>query len=238
LTPAICLQMSLLSAALTNFFVVFYPGQIRKYATMFLYYVFLIFLLNIHVLELQGMESIDTFSDRFKSALQEQDMFKVMELFTAHIDGRKGIFQFLMAIARGAKDSVEKSILKGVEINVKIKDGLQPIHLAVLSENLEVVNLLMQHGANIHAKDDFGRESLHLASFGSKKELILLLITHGASIKAADNKGKLPIDYAYEYDHPEYANLLSKNPAEKSVLFSLEPGLEELLSGSNRQRSF
>ena len=75
-------------------------------------------------------------------------------------------------------------------------EGAQPLHLAVLKGNAEVVNLLLGNGAQIDlvAKNKDKATPLHWAVFFQKKGMVSLLIESGANINSLDVHGFTPTD--------------------------------------------
>ena len=75
-------------------------------------------------------------------------------------------------------------------------EGAQPLHLAVLKGNAEIVNLLLGNGAQIDlvAKNKDKATPLHWAVFFQKKGMVALLIESGSNINALDAHGFTPTD--------------------------------------------
>ena len=75
-------------------------------------------------------------------------------------------------------------------------EGAQPLHLAVLKGNAEIVNLLLGNGAQIDlvARNKDKATPLHWAVFFQKKGMVSLLIESGANINALDVHGFTPTD--------------------------------------------
>lgn len=75
-------------------------------------------------------------------------------------------------------------------------EGAQPLHLAVLKGNAEIVNLLLGNGAQIDlvARNKDKATPLHWAVFFQKKGMVSLLIESGANINALDAHGFTPTD--------------------------------------------
>jgi len=85
-------------------------------------------------------------------------------------------------------------------INEKKDDGFTALHLAVVNEYLEVVELLIHEGkADIHAQNSKLQSSLHLAVLEQNMELVQLLIKEGASLEMADKDGDTPLHEAVRY---------------------------------------
>ena len=108
----------------------------------------------------------------------------------------------LTAIDKENISIIQQHIDAGTNINeYPIPEGLafegaQPLHLAVLKGNSEIVNLLLGNGAQIDivAKNKDKATPLHWAVFFQKKGMVSLLIESGANINALDVHGFTPTD--------------------------------------------
>jgi len=76
-------------------------------------------------------------------------------------------------------------------------DGLRPIHCAVRTGLVELVELLIQHGANVDAADIFGNRPLHDAVCHGLN-VVQLLVQHGAKLNVQNIDGKTPLHIAIE----------------------------------------
>ncbi|XVE63752.1 hypothetical protein DITRI_Ditri07aG0045400 [Diplodiscus trichospermus] len=70
------------------------------------------------------------------------------------------------------------------------------LHLACLTTDIGMVELLLQYGANTNASDSRGRAPLHLSIIGRKFEITKLLLTRGADPHAVDAEGNTPLQLA------------------------------------------
>ena len=108
----------------------------------------------------------------------------------------------LTAIDEGNITILKQHIDAGTNINdYPIPEGLpfegaQPIHLAVLKDNAEIMKMLLENGAQIDlkAKDENEATPLHWAAFFALKDMVSLLIESGAPINALDANGATPLD--------------------------------------------
>lgn len=85
---------------------------------------------------------------------------------------------------------------KGVDVNARSRRG-SPLLMAIQSQSLPAVNLLLSRGADPRIADQMGNTPLHIAAQNpATAELIKLLITNGASPNAINMEGKTPLHVA------------------------------------------
>ena len=90
-------------------------------------------------------------------------------------------------------------------------EGAEPLNLAVLKGNAEIVQLLLVNGADIEIKAENKDKAtpLHWAAFFHQEEMASLLIKSGANVNSIDANGLTPLDSA------TYSKLTVMNHAEK-----------------------
>jgi Ankyrin repeats (3 copies) len=98
---------------------------------------------------------------------------------------------------------VEDTQRVNVDINTADERyGATALHYACIggSDNVELVQLLLEHGANVHAQQRKGRSNedtaLHHASAKNHVNVARLLLQHGASITVQNKAGQTPVDVA------------------------------------------
>ena len=81
--------------------------------------------------------------------------------------------------------------------------GASAMHLAVLKDNSEIVQILLDNGANIDIKafDEFKGSPLEWAAFFGIKDMAVFLVESGAGINAKNVYGTTPLD-ATSSDNP------------------------------------
>ena len=105
---------------------------------------------------------------------------------------------------------------KGANIEAENVIGLRPIHCAVRTGIVELVELLIQHGANVDAEDVFGNRPLHDAvSHGL--DVVQLLIQSGAKLDVQNTDGKTPLHIAVERQLSDVIRLLFEKHADSTL---------------------
>jgi len=98
-----------------------------------------------------------------------------------------------------------RSLLEnGADVEAENVDGLRPIHYAVRTGLVDLVELLIQHGANVDAADVHGNRPLHDAVCHGL-DVVQLLVRHGASLNVQNVDGKTPLHVAVERQQSEVA---------------------------------
>jgi len=134
---------------------------------------------------------------------------EIVELFLHDKANVSAVFS--SAVQSGNKKVVEQIIGLGVDVNVKDKHGLTPLHYAVHVRSKDIVQFLIDNGADVDAADEYGLTPLHYATKQGHINIAELLIAQGARLDIKDNAGRAPIHYAAE------AAYAASNPQEWSV---------------------
>ncbi|GAB5355518.1 hypothetical protein AAMO2058_000212400 [Amorphochlora amoebiformis] len=100
--------------------------------------------------------------------------------------------------AREGEFKEAESLLEGgADVNVKNNEGLTPLHLAIVSNRQEVVQLLLNYRANPAFKDAQGDTSLHLAmQKGTPGILQDLCKAKDSDVDVPNHNGVLPLEIA------------------------------------------
>jgi ankyrin repeat protein len=69
-----------------------------------------------------------------------------------------------------------------VDVNIRTEDGASPIHYAVLGNNLEAVEALVNAGAEINAEINGGRTAFHIAISINSPTILLYLLDSNAAV--------------------------------------------------------
>jgi cytohesin len=118
------------------------------------------------------------------------------------------------AIKAGLPDEVRTLIADGVDVNQPFEDGISPIHAAIINNQEEIVDLLLQANANPNVPDTtIGASPLHLAALYGRVNIINLLIKKGANVNAIMKFDISPLLVAAQFKQPEVIEVLIKNKA-------------------------
>ncbi|KAB8766446.1 hypothetical protein FH972_026606 [Carpinus fangiana] len=112
---------------------------------------------------------------------------------------------------------------KDLDVNQRDCTGRFPLHLALVSSSLAIVQHLLENGADIGARSEDGKAALHLAARRGEVEFITAILQtrekttkemHRKSAGAVDvnilslNEQASPLQYAIAYGHPDLVRTL------------------------------
>ncbi|GAB2691916.1 hypothetical protein GCM10027037_14060 [Mucilaginibacter koreensis] len=101
-------------------------------------------------------------------------------------------------------------ILKGADVNQCLNNSLNicPLHLAVASNNIDIVRMLIEHNVQINVQQSSGINALHYAAKHGDPDMLILLLENGA-VDMPMEDGKLPADLAREQGFTAIADILN-----------------------------
>jgi ankyrin repeat protein len=141
------------------------------------------------------------------------------------------------AAEEGDLAGVQAKLDKGADVNAKEEEGYTPLDFAIIYENTEIANLLLEHdgksgaadsiqvaatvgnieavkrhlaaGVDVNAKSEVnGQTSLHTAANNGRKEIAEQLIDNGADVNAMEVWGATPLNLATGGGRKEIVELL------------------------------
>ena len=112
------------------------------------------------------------------------------------------------AARAGDVDRVIELIAQGEDIDRRSRGGT-PLHIAILSNRKDVVELLIAKGADVNLSVPSLGAPLHVAALRGSAELASLLIASGANVSATDGSGLTPLHYAADKGGVAVAELLT-----------------------------
>lgn len=99
--------------------------------------------------------------------------------------------------------SCERNWTKQRDPNAYPKDdkGLTPLHVAVLHDQLVIVDFLLDHDTDINAVDSDGMTALHYACVKGHQNILLLMLHANADPAMTDSRGNTPLHLAVDRGH-------------------------------------
>lgn len=94
------------------------------------------------------------------------------------------------------------------------KDGIVPLHKAVMEGNSLIAELLLKKNNNVNVKTKAGTTAIFFAADRGDFTLCQLLINAGAQLDATDSNDFMPLHYAAQKGHKACAELLIKHGAD------------------------
>lgn len=92
----------------------------------------------------------------------------------------------------------------------------QALYQAIVSNNLEAIDLLLEHGANPNLIID-NQTLFHLISYTGNEKLAELFLSKGAIVDTKDTTGKTPLHYAAYNDNIKMVKLLIDHGANVNI---------------------
>jgi uncharacterized protein len=96
----------------------------------------------------------------------------------------------LVEAVRQGDAAAVRVMLATTDVNRPEPDGTTPLHIAVLQDNLETVDLLLRAGANAKAATRYGVTPLYLACTNGNATIISKLLAAGADVNASLPEGE------------------------------------------------
>jgi len=106
------------------------------------------------------------------------------------------------AAKEGELDQIKALVCTGVKINTKGYNDKTLLHSSIRSDNLQLVDWLINHGLDVNARDKGGCTPLHFVASPSgtdRTDIAESLLSHGADINAKDGEGETVLHEAATY---------------------------------------
>ena len=102
-------------------------------------------------------------------------------------------------------------------MNARDREGRTPLFKAVFTNDLKLVNFLIENGAKVNVRDVNGKTLLHMVGWWSGVKMMKLLIENGADVNAQDKKGTTLLKHLlinFRFGFLEEIKLLIENGAD------------------------
>lgn len=158
--------------------------------------------------------------EEFSEKFYQSEAWKILhgQDQTQRIDEDKNTWAHMAARYQDNPNSLKDLNFKN-KINFQNNKGKAPLIVAIQSENLEMIQFMLDQGADINTQDKSGLTSLHYAIYLNNAELVKLLLQKGSDLKTLDSRRpllhtavsmnnkaivNLLLDYGADVDEPDY----------------------------------
>lgn len=123
-----------------------------------------------------------------------------------------------------------RKYLANGDVNVKNERGMSLIHYAIIFNNSEIFDLLLENFININIQDKYGDTPIHYCVVNNRIGFLKSLIRNGADVTIKNNDGQAPLFKACSLGREEMIylllestnfNLHEKDNKEETVFFTL-----------------
>ncbi len=142
------------------------------------------------------------------------------------------------AILAGDREIVKFLLNNGVDINAKNADGITPLILATMHQDLELSRVLVDNSADIFITENrFGGNALHHATNKGNLDLVTLMIDSGIDIESKASEGRTPLHIAAFQCDAEIIMYLLEHGANQDILDADGKTPLELAKQFNRSKA-
>lgn len=131
--------------------------------------------------------------------------------------------ELIAACSEGNIEFIRKYLQNGGDPNYILSNGVPILFYPVISNHLEMINLLLEHGANINLQDEFGQTALFAIVDGcidgmiqsgekienASIETIKFILSKGADPNLPDKNGLTALGVAEHYNYLPIIKLLT-----------------------------
>jgi ankyrin repeat protein len=131
---------------------------------------------------------------------------------------REGWNSIILAAVYDHVNILEILLENGVDINSSSEGkGLTALMVAIINDNHESLNYLLEQGADTEKANKEGWTALMLAAAGNKITIVNILLSCGAEVNTRNIQNVTPLHLAVYYGHVELVELLLSSGADKDV---------------------
>jgi len=167
-------------------------------------------MLPIDIASYNGHIDIVQFLARYNSPAMVLRCSNLHPPFAVHVDCRRNTALHLTTNLQAMILLLENA----ADVEAENVDGLRPIHCAVRTGRVELVELLINHGANVDAADVFHRHEILHEAVCHGLSVVQLLVQRGADLNVQDIDGKTPLHVAIERQQSDVIVFLMSQDAD------------------------
>lgn len=118
----------------------------------------------------------------------------------SHTDVKKWNALHYAALFKGSAELLLKLIEIGCDQNGSTREGMTPLHHAVISGCIYAVQIFVEKKADIHKTDENGLTSLHYAAYQGHWEIVKILLSAGSRPNKKTNSKVTPLHFAAKHN--------------------------------------
>ena len=104
-------------------------------------------------------------------------------------------------------NTLEVLLNSSYNVNFLIR-GQTPLHFAIKSGNMDMVELLIKHDADLEFKDNYKETALNCAVRAESNEIIKYLLKQGANVNTQASDSSSPLTFAVHQGNSEAVSIL------------------------------
>ncbi|XP_050548637.1 putative ankyrin repeat protein RF_0381 [Daktulosphaira vitifoliae] len=117
-----------------------------------------------------------------------------------HTDIKKWNALHYATLFKGSAELIKRLVDIGVDLNGVTREGMTPLHHAVISGSINAVKILVELKSDIHKSDDNGLTALHYAAYQGHWEIVKELLAAGSRPNKKTNSKVTPLHFAAKHD--------------------------------------
>jgi ankyrin repeat protein len=127
--------------------------------------------------------------------------------------------ELVRAVLNEDLDRVKELIAEGAKVNARdmTLEGMSPLHAAIESGNIEIMQYLLAYGAKPNIRDKQKRTPLMVMDEDAEPEMIRILLSYGADIRLTDSAKNTVLHYFAGFDEPELMHFLVQHGADPNA---------------------
>jgi hypothetical protein len=116
-------------------------------------------------------------------------------------------------------EQAQTLIRNGAKLNARDKslDGMTPLHAAIETGNIGIMQILLAHGAKPNARDFQKRTPLMVMDEDADREMVRILLSYGANIRLVDSGKNTVLHHFAAFDEPEMMRFLIEHGADPNA---------------------
>ncbi|VVC30355.1 Ankyrin repeat-containing domain,Ankyrin repeat [Cinara cedri] len=117
-----------------------------------------------------------------------------------HTDVKKWNALHYGALFKGSVELLRKLIEIGCDQNGITREGMTPLHHAVISGRIDAVRILVEMKSDLNKTDENGLTALHYAAYQGQWEIVKILLGAGSRPNKKTNSKVTPLHFAAKHD--------------------------------------